>query len=298
MKFRQFLSENISNDPSLVNEVMITLGKKLYPQSGHVVLLCGGGASGKGFVTNKLLGIEGAVLDVDALKKMALDSNLIKQKIKDKTGYDVSNFDLKNPDNVTLLHAIFKEMKIDDIKQRYLLQSVAVAAPDRKPNIIFDVTLKDIGKFVNITHDMALLGYPKENIHIVWVLNTIDIAKAQNKERSRVVPEDILISTHQGAALTMKSIIDMGDNVTKYMNGTIVIAFNDKTNDTVTITSELPKKDAKGILPKMGSGKTGSYLADAFYIVVKKAGSSINPNAITNELLNKIRKYVPVVNTW
>ena len=113
-------------------------------------------------------------------------------------------------------------------RMKTLYTSILTAPPDRKPNIIFDVTLKDLQKLEKITRQVSAIGYPKENVHIVWVVNDIEVAKAQNKDpkRGRVVPADILVNTHRGASATMNDILNMGKGLRKYMDGDIAFAFN------------------------------------------------------------------------
>lgn len=50
-----------------LNEALITFNKKAYPKFGQVVIMAGGAGSGKGFVKDKLVGVEGMVFDVDEL---------------------------------------------------------------------------------------------------------------------------------------------------------------------------------------------------------------------------------------
>jgi hypothetical protein len=69
------------------------------------------------------------------------------------------------------------------------------------------VTLKDLPKLEKIAREAAMLGYDKKNIHIVWVVNDIEVAQQQNKARARTVPSEILVNTHRGAANTMGDII-------------------------------------------------------------------------------------------
>jgi hypothetical protein len=68
MSFKRYI--DFLND--VLNETLVTFGGKAYPKYGNVVLLGGGAGSGKGFVLSKLLGIEGKVFDVDALKTFIL----------------------------------------------------------------------------------------------------------------------------------------------------------------------------------------------------------------------------------
>ena len=45
-------------------EALITFGGKAYPKFGNVVIMAGGAGSGKGFVKDNLVGIEGFTFDV------------------------------------------------------------------------------------------------------------------------------------------------------------------------------------------------------------------------------------------
>lgn len=160
-------------------------------------------------MSSRLLGIEGNTLDVDALKTLALGSQNLAQKIKDETGQDIKKFDLKNPDNVAKLHDLMSKVyHITDKNQQRIFSSALTAPSDRKPNLIFDVTLKDMGKLESISRNVQQLGYDKSNIHIVWVVNDIEVAIKQNQNRSRVVSSEILMSTHEGASMTMRKLID------------------------------------------------------------------------------------------
>ena len=159
------------------------------------------------------------------------------------------------------------------------------APPDRKPNIIFDVTLKDLQKLETITRQVSAIGYPKENIHIVWVVNDIEVALAQNKdpERGRVVRTDILVNTHRGASATMNDILNMGKGLRKYMDGDIAFAFN-----KIGVDTDLAK-----------SGKGGVYVKDANYFYVKRRGKPPTPVAkLEKEIRMKITKYVPKGIDW
>ena len=218
-------------------EKLITFGGKAYPKFGNVVIMAGGAGSGKGFVKDTLVGIEGYTFDVDELKRLAVASPMIQKRVKKDLGQDLKKIgsDLTNPDNVGKLHAILGDyLNLDDRRMKTLYTSILTAPPDRKPNIIFDVTLKDLQKLEKITRQVSAIGYPKENVHIVWVVNDIEVAKAQNKDpkRGRVVPADILVNTHRGASATMNDILNMGKGLRKYMDGDIAFAFNKIGVDT------------------------------------------------------------------
>lgn len=289
LNFQEFMNE-------LLLEKLMIFGKRAYPKFGHVVILAGGAGSGKGYQRENLLGIEGKVFDVDELKKMVIKSTKLAQQIKDETGQDIKSINLRIPANVSRMHEIIGDMyNIPNKHQQAMYTSIIASEPDKKPNLIFDVTLKDLKKLESISRNVQDLGYEKKNIHIVWVVNDITVAIKQNNERSRVVPEEILMVTHEGAALTMKKILDMGDKIRKYMDGAIYLSFNQEKVDTSAAKNENPR-DAVA-LPKRGG--EGTYITDANYIKVKEQGKAQTPsNKLGDSIYNKIKSYVPNIDTW
>lgn len=267
-----------------LDEALITFGGKAYPKFGQVVILAGGAGSGKGFTLEKLLGIEGITLDVDALKKLVMGSTKLAAEIKAKTGHDVKTMNLKNPDNVATLHHVIADVfNVSNKNQARVYAGIAAAPEDRKPNLIFDVTLKSMSKLASIARDVEALGYQKENIHIVWVMNDVHIAMQQNLKRDRVVPKEILMDTHEGAALTMAKILNMGDSLKQYMDGDIWISFN-----KVGIDSEVKKSD-----------KGGMFVVKSNYIKVKAKGKPQKSiDQLDKELVAKVAAYAPKTDTW
>ncbi|WFD55623.1 hypothetical protein phi5_143 [Enterobacter phage phi5] len=271
-------------DFTSLDEALITFGGKAYPKFGQVVILAGGAGSGKGFTLEKLLGIEGITLDVDALKKLVMGSTKLAAEIKAKTGHDVKTMNLKNPDNVATLHHVIADVfNVSNKNQARVYAGITAAPEDRKPNLIFDVTLKSMSKLASIARDVEALGYQKENIHIVWVMNDVHIAMQQNLKRDRVVPKEILMDTHEGAALTMAKILNMGDSLKQYMDGDIWISFN-----KVGIDSEIKKSD-----------KGGMFVVKSNYIKVKAKGKPQKSiDQLDKELVTKVAAYAPKTDTW
>jgi hypothetical protein len=270
-----------------LNEALITFGRKAYPKFGTVVIMAGGAGSGKGFVKNNLLGVEGKSFDSDELKKAAARLPLIKKRVMDEMGIDIEKLsnDLRNPDNVFKLHSIIGEyLNLPDRQTSALFKSIIAADPSRKPNIIFDTTLKDLQKFADLTRQIKALGYESTNIHIVWVVNDIEVAKVQNAKRARVVPAEILVNTHRGAAMTMADILNMGKRLKTYMDGDIVFAFN-----KVGVDSEYQKSER---------GK-GGYVKASNFFYVKRAGKKVTGvESMKKDLRAKIKSYVPPGITW
>lgn len=271
-----------------LNEKLIILGGKAYPKFGQAVIIAGGSGSGKGFVYNNLIGLEGKKLDVDFLKTFALKSEVIKQRLKKELNIDITSLsDLSNPENTSKMHDIIgKYLELPDKRMAALGNSILFARPDRKPNVIFDVTLSKLDKFESITTYLKSMGYYARNIHLVWIINDINVAVAQNIERGksdRSVNMDILINTHRGASQTVGDILNMGKSLSRYMDGDIVFAFNKVGVDTSV------EKSSTG----------GMYIKDASYFYVKHAGSTpLSISEIDFDIRQKIQDYVPPQIQW
>lgn len=276
--------KNFQLDEQALDEALITFAGKAYPKFGHFVILAGGAGSGKGFIGENLLGIEGKTIDVDQIKQLAMASKKFAAKVKEETGTDMKQLDLRKPENVSRIHELLGAMYRTDKKLiNTFAKSVLSAAPDRKPNVIMDVTLKSMKKLKQLAEMAEELGYDKKNVHIVWIVNDVEVAKQQNASRARVVPVEILMGTHEGAANTMKEILTMGRGITKYMDGELVLAFNKF------------KVDATLVKGKAG----GQYLKDVNYVYMKRSGKAMtSPDKMEKEIYQKIKSYVPKETLW
>jgi hypothetical protein len=278
--------EHLAEEYSELIEKLITFGGQAYPKFGNVIIMAGGAGSGKGFIKDNLVGAEGFVFDVDEMKKLAAKTPVIAKRIQDEMGVNLRDLakDLKNPDNVGKLHEIIGDfLNLDDRRMKVFYTSILTAHPDRKPNIIFDVTLKDLRKLQKLTNQAKTLGYDDKNIHLVWVVNDIEVAKKQNAARDRTVPVEILVNTHRGASQTMLDIINMGKQLKKYLDGDIVFAFN-----KIGVDAELAV-----------SGRGGSYIKKANYFYIKRAGKDVlTQDKLSRDLRAKIQSYVPKNVDW
>jgi len=267
------------------------LGKKAYPKFNNVLILAGGAGSGKGFALSSSILFDGKVFDVDAIKLAAIQSETISKRVKKEKGVDLKSLSLKNPDDVMTLHGLVGD--IASKNRASVISSAKMAISDRKPNLIFDVTLKDIKKLKDISDSVTKIGYKKENIHIVWVMNSYKMAAHQNATRDRVVPADILLQTHKGAALTMSSIMKNSESTKKYMDGDIWVSFAQKDVDTKAVFRD--KKNLTKSHPDNIQRKgQGFYVKDANFVQVKKKKKGITKwKDIMNSIVSKINDYTP-----
>lgn len=277
-----------------LQEKLITFGGKAYPKNSQVVILAGAPASGKGFTITNLLGIEGRTFDVDQLKKMIIRSEHIAKVVKEKTGVDVKSLNMKRPEDVTTLHNIladpmFSYPKREQDQMFRELTQIAYTSDEHKPNIIFDVTLEKLKKLKDLSERVQDIGYKKENIHIVWVLTHIEVARKQNQQRERTIGDEILLDIAKGVSITMKQLLSDSQVLRKYADGDFWISAN-----TVGVDSKISK-----------SGRGGSFVEKSNYFLIKKKSQA--PKSIEEigkikigdtNLLQKIQDYTPKIDNW
>ena len=274
---------------------ILNLGNRsiAYPSYNQAVILAGGAASGKSFVMKNVISIRGKVFDVDYIKTSL--PKLKNQKLQDDfrefskkyLGYElelssISNDSLKDPSIVQLMHEFESTHKYND----KLMQAMMFAATSskHKPNVIFDVTLKDFRKLIDIADLLDIGNYNLENRHLVWVLSPFDLSIRNNQERDRRVPEDILLMTHAGVSRTIYHLIKSCDQ--SMIDGDVYIVFNNR--------------DLEDTLVRQVGNKTKTFLLDHYTCFRIKAARQpwISYNEISAEILDKIKSYVPDSTIW
>jgi hypothetical protein len=317
--------EEITED--ILNEKLITYGnRKPY---GQVVFIAGGAGSGKGFaISNFLDSASFKIRDVDEMKKQLqvlnrlgkLDINSIMKKygksIKPKDvdlinkiqdeGFKLQNLNLKNPDHVYALHILVKAIGIKDASLEKLL--LGKDNPDILPNILFDITAKDVTDITSVIPKLKAVGYQANNIHLTWVLTNYVTSLVNNNSRSRKVPdgsmgaENIMLKTHEGASNTIWGLVTKA--LPKGMNGRIDVILNNPEHtvfhtdaDGKTIKGKvkgfksLPLKKAKGgiyaetIWKKILFGWVKNNAPDTITANMKE--SVVNEDKVYIDFLNK-----------
>ena len=272
---------------------------------GQIVFLAGGAGSGKGFAIKHFMqGEEFKIRDVDELKiafqkldelgkfstKDLLDKygdkisqrdrDLIQKEVLDK-GLKMSELNLKTPTHVYILHVL---VRATGAKDKTLELMLAGAEKGQLPNILFDSTFKDVEDMEKVLPLLLKAGYEPKNIHLTWVLTNYQIAIKNNKSRSRVVPEDILLATHKGAAETVYSLINTG--LPADVNGGIYVILNNPEN-TILIVDP---KTAKPYRDKRGN----PVIKDFKYLVMKEPNKPAKKEIeLKKQLLTWIRDNTP-----
>jgi len=300
-KIKKLIMEVITEEQ--LDEKLITYNNRA--PYGQVVFLAGGAGSGKGFAGSHFLDSAGfKVRDVDEMKKQLqilnrlgkTDVETIVRKygknikpsdmehinkvfgLETKKGKTVTlqNLNLKTPDHVMALHFLVKAMGIKDKSLANMLG--AANNPEVLPNIMFDITAKDLSDITDVLPQLKAAGYDPKNVHLTWILTNYVTAMDNNKGRARMVPEDILLKTHEGAANTVWSLVTRA--LPKGMNGRVDVILNNPEHTVFY-------KDADGNSVK---GIAKGFLS----LPVKKAGGGIIPEKVwKNTLFDWVKQNAP-----
>ena len=292
---KDFILEVI-NEEQLNEKLMVYNNRKPY---GQVVFLAGGAGSGKGFASNHFLDKEMfKVRDVDKMKKQLqilnrlgkididgilkkYGKNIPAKEIENirsiqSQGFQLRNLQLKQPNHVRALHQLVKAMGIKDSSLEKLL--VGKDNPETLPNIMFDITAKDVSDITKVVPMLKKAGYQSKNVHLTWILTNFVTALENNKQRERMVPEDILLKTHEGAANTVWGLITKA--MPKGVNGRVDVILNNPKH-----TVKYKDKDGNEI-----EGIAKGFLS----LPVKKEGGSILPEKVWKEkLFNWVKNNAP-----
>jgi hypothetical protein len=272
---------------------------------GQIVFLAGGAGSGKGFAVQHFMqGSEFKIRDVDELKiafqkldalgkfttqdlldkygdKISeRDKDLIKKELIDKK-LRMNQLDLKTPTHVYILHVL---VRATDVKNKTLDLMLAGAEKGQLPNLIFDSTFKEVSDMTDVLPKLFAAGYEPKNIHVSWVLTNYQIAIKNNKSRARVVPEDILLATHAGAAQTVYNLVTTAMPPT--VQGGIYVILNNPENTIFIVDPQTGKayKDKKG----------NPVIKDFKYLTLKEPGKPAKKELdVKKQLLTWIKDNVP-----
>ena len=291
---KTLFDESVNEDEQL-DEKLITFSNRA--PYGQVVFMAGGAGSGKGFAISNFIDSAGfKVRDVDEMKKqvgkldklgkisvdswynrysgnLSPDAREHVEKYVINKGLTISDIagDLKNPNNVASLHFIVDAM---GIKEKWLINMLSGKNnPETLPNLIFDITAKNIKSITKTIPALISQGYKPQNIHLIWVLTNYYIAVQQNQKRERVVPDDIMLKSHEGAARTIWSIVT--GSLPKGLSGRIDVILGGAKNTVMYTDSN--GNELKGAVKGFTT------------LPVKKQGGGILPE---KQWLNKLYKWV------
>ena len=270
LPFLKFLAEQYLEEKL----IMYNQGKRY----GQIVFLAGGAGSGKGFAISNFMEKEKfKIRDVDEWKKAFLF-------LADTTSAypEIAGLKLRNPQDVQKLHTFVKDKGIKSKTLDLLLKDVNTK---HLPNIMFDITMKDATDIGEALPKLLEVGYNPRNIHLTWVLTNYAIAIVNNRNRKRVVPEDIMLLSHEGAAASMYKVIK--GYLPRGLNGGVRVILNNRENSIPWIDP-----DTKEVMKDHKSGNI--MVRDFTYLTFKKEGKSIAPEMdVKRQLLSWIADNVP-----
>ena len=269
LTFLQFLAEQYLEEKL----IMYNQGKRY----GQIVFLAGGAGSGKGFAIRNFMEKEKfKVRDVDEWKKAFMKIADAQDKYP-----EIKGLKLSNPRDVAKIHKFVKKL---GIKEKSIDLMLADANSRHLPNIMFDITMKDTSNIDAVMPKLIKAGYDAKNIHLTWVLTNYAVAIVNNRNRERVVPEDIMLLSHEGAATSMYDVIK--GKLPKGLNGSVRVILNNRDNTIpyVDPDTKKPMKTSQGNL----------LVKDFTYLTFKKEGKSIGPEMdVKRQLLGWIAANVP-----
>lgn len=259
--------------------IMLSNGKKY----GQIVFLAGGAGSGKGFAASNFMQSDlFKIRDVDEWKLAFLKI----AKMKDKYP-EIQGLDLKKPADVGKLHVFLDKKGIKDRTMDLLLKGMK--KKETLPNIMFDITAKDVMSVAKMMPDLLRAGYNPANIHMVWVLTNYQVAIKNNAGRARVVPDDIMLQTHSGAANTMFNIIQKKGKKLA-INGELHVILNNREN-TIMWKAGDKSKSGKQTATKYTNkpDKKAGVIKDFTYITLKKRGK---PMMSEKDVLAQLHRWI------
>ena len=269
LTFSQFLAEQYLEEKL----IMYNQGKRY----GQIVFLAGGAGSGKGFAIRNFMEKEKfKVRDVDEWKKAFMKLADTKDKFP-----EIKGLNLKNSKDVIKLHQFVKEKGIKEKSLDLLLRDVNAK---HAPNVIFDITMKDTSNIDAVIPKLLEVGYNPKNIHLTWVLTNYAVAILNNRNRERVVADDIMLLSHEGAAASMYEVIK--GKLPRGLNGSVRVILNNRDNTIpyVDPDTKKPMKTSQGDIT----------IKDFTYLTLKKEGKSIGPEmGVKRQLLGWIEANVP-----
>ena len=285
--------------------ILLSNGKRY----GQIVFLAGGAGSGKGFAaTNFMQSDLFKVRDVDAWKTTFMKiadmvddpERLAKLRMSGSTidperFKEIKGLNLKRPKDVSILHKFIDDLGIKDDTMINMLKGMK----NKKilPNIMFDITAKDINSIRAMMPALLNAGYNPANIHMIWILTNYKVAIANNYSRPRVVPDDIMLQTHTGAANTMFNIIQQKGKKLA-INGSIHVILNNRENTITWEEGDMTKTGERLTSKAVGNRTVGrwqpkeqklSVIKDFTYLTLKHRGKSMKTE---DEILLQLHRWI------
>lgn len=247
LKFQRMVQNMIveSIKETLQNEDRrVKFNNNTYPKFGQAVVMVGGAGSGKTFALDSgLIPIDAKHFDTDEFKKKYIQLQSKPNSVINRE--DTHQYDLKNSEDVSALHWKVKG-KGWDWKTQDAFMYDETHDPQRLPNVVFDITGKDVSKMIDIAQTCKEMGY---EITLVWVVVNRSRALWNNLNRSRNVKQDVFHSIHNKINEVVPNFIKQ--DAGKYFDNAWLV-FN--STETLGAKTEEDEKNTAVSLEKNGNG--------------------------------------------
>ena len=292
-----------------IEEQLLTFGKEVSPKFGNVIILAGGGGSGKSYIMTNLLGFTPKVVNPDIFKERLQKTDEYRQMIYDKYRNAMTDelkeifskpIDLSNQTTVDRIHYFLKNLGLEDKVVKAFAKSVEDVS--RLPNILFDGTLKTSKKVSKHLDMLFEVGYKPENVHLVWVINSEENNFVNNRNRARRVDDKRIFEAIVGSANNVLNIVKGENELTNKIGGDWYVVFNEAIT-SVEKTDKVVKNwftgDSKTVkVPKSVSKRVDNVAKSrrpivADYYRLKVKGKKPNYSAIKREVLERISADLP-----
>ena len=203
---------------------------------GQVIFLVGGAASGKSTAIKKFIDDRMyRVLNPDDVKQL-----VARAAKKGMPAFaDVKDVDPNSPEGSQRLHNFALKTKITSKRSKLLTQD-----PGRSvlPNLLFDRTFSFMGEFKKISQSLIRAGYKPNDIHTVFVFTDVDVALKRNKERTRTLPDEVIVQSAKGAKARFTELL-FGRAKGAVTNGDWYMIFKDGAMQVKKAGKRLDKTD-------------------------------------------------------
>ena len=248
-----------------INEKLIRTPPKT-PNEGQVIVMAGSAGSGKNFVIDKFTDISNKfkVLDIDEIQHLIIRSKIIFKRfreflIKTNSPYrHYSDQDLKDPGmfkDSEFTDTIYDFMTLNKIPHTKL--GVFLRANQNKnnlPNIVLNTTFGSTQNIQNKLDAIIEAGYKPENIHLIWVVTTLDESMKRNLSRERTVAAEFVKDNYRKVVENIRGLLGHNHGVFKeYIGGNVWAVLNlgemtsyYRDNKTIKDFNYLLLRDKKG----------------------------------------------------
>lgn len=221
-----------------INEKLIQTPPKT-PNEGQVIVMAGAAGSGKNFVIDNFTDISNKfkLLDIDEIQHLIIRSKIIFKRFREylvNTSSPYRNYsdqDLKDP-------SMFKDSEFTDTLYNFMIENKIPQTKlgvflkvnknrDHLPNIVLNTTFGNTQSIENKLDVIMDAGYKPENVHLIWVVTTMDESLSRNLARERTVAAQFVKQNYRNVVDNIRGLLGKDQGVFKdYIGGNVWAVVN------------------------------------------------------------------------